>query len=135
MKYFDYIKRVYKKTLCIKGRASLAECLSFMSLWFGVAVLWVICAVNISHFESSFISSMMGWFLGLSFIPMLAMFIRRLHDQNMSAWMLILLFIPLVDFFIIYMLMSPGDKWDNDYGKYAGKTNEVANGTIIEEQP
>jgi len=52
-----------------------------------------------------------------SFIPGLAVSVRRLHDQDRSGWLLLLLLIPLLGWFAVLVLMClEGTKGDNSYG-------------------
>lgn len=118
MAYFRYIRIVYKKTFQIKGRASAAEGLCFYSLWLGIMILAIILLIYESNPIAKLMATICGIFLLVSLIPMLSLSIRRLHDQNFSGWFLLLILLPIIDLFVIYMLMSPGDKWDNKYGKY-----------------
>lgn len=118
MAYFRYIRNVYKKTFQIKGRASAVEGLCFYSLWLGIMVLAIILLMYESNPIAKLMATICGFFLLVSLIPMLSLNIRRLHDQNFSGWFLLLILLPIIDLFVIYMLMSPGDKWDNKYGKY-----------------
>lgn len=41
----------------------------------------------------------------VSFIPGLAVAVRRLHDQDRSGWLLLLVFIPLFGWFALFVLM------------------------------
>lgn len=43
-----------------------------------------------------------------SFIPGLAVAVRRLHDQDKSGWLLLLVLIPLLGWFALFVLMCLG---------------------------
>jgi uncharacterized membrane protein YhaH (DUF805 family) len=52
-----------------------------------------------------------------SFIPSLAVSVRRLHDQDRSGWLLLLLLIPFLGWFALLVFMClEGTKGDNSYG-------------------
>lgn len=127
MAYFRHITNVYKKTFQIRGRASLSEGLCYYSLWFGIMVLAIVLLTHESNPFAKLLSILCGIFLLVSLIPMITLSIRRLHDQNFSGWFMLLILFPIIDFFVIYMLMSPRDKWDNKYGKFNDTTEPNEN--------
>lgn len=50
-------------------------------------------------------------------IPILAVFVRRLHDLGHSAWWLLIGLIPLVGYVILFVLAARGGQpGDNKYG-------------------
>ncbi|MFV0643224.1 MAG: DUF805 domain-containing protein [Sphingomonadaceae bacterium] len=52
-----------------------------------------------------------------SFIPMLAVQVRRFHDQDKSGWFVLLSFIPFVGGLIVLVFMClEGTKGENQYG-------------------
>jgi uncharacterized membrane protein YhaH (DUF805 family) len=58
-----------------------------------------------------------GLFALASFIPSLAVSVRRLHDQERSGWMLLLVLIPLLGGFALLVLMClEGTRGTNRYG-------------------
>ena len=53
----------------------------------------------------------------VSFIPGLAVAIRRLHDQDRSGWLLLLVFIPILGWFALLVLMLlDGTRGRNRFG-------------------
>lgn len=53
----------------------------------------------------------------ISFIPGLAVAVRRLHDQDRSGWLLLLIFLPILGWFALFVLMLlSGTKGPNKYG-------------------
>ena len=57
-----------------------------------------------------------GLFALAVLIPGLAVGVRRLHDVGKSGWMLLLAVIPFVNFYLLYLLVQPGDPGPNAYG-------------------
>lgn len=63
-----------------------------------------------------------GMVLLIYLVFILSLHIRRLHDLGDSGWHLLLFFIPVVNFlFFLYLLFSPGEKEENEYGKQLEK--------------
>ena len=52
-----------------------------------------------------------------TFIPGIAVSIRRLHDIGKSGWYFLLVFIPCVGGIILLVFdLTPGDTYENEYG-------------------
>lgn len=53
----------------------------------------------------------------VSFIPNLAVSVRRLHDQDKSGWLLLLLLIPILGWFALFVLFClDGTRGPNRFG-------------------
>lgn len=71
-------------------------------------------AVSIQGGVGGVISSL---FALASFIPSLAVSIRRLHDQDRSGWLLLLVLIPFLGWFALLVLMClEGTRGPNRFG-------------------
>ena len=58
-----------------------------------------------------------GLFALASFIPSLAVSIRRLHDQDRSGWLLLIVLIPFLGWFALLVLMClEGTRGPNRFG-------------------
>jgi uncharacterized membrane protein YhaH (DUF805 family) len=58
-----------------------------------------------------------GLFALASFIPALAVSVRRLHDQDRTGWLLLLVFLPFFGGFALFVLMClEGTRGPNRYG-------------------
>lgn len=56
-------------------------------------------------------------FLLATFIPGLAVSVRRLHDVGKSGWMLLIALVPLIGaIYLIYQYVQPGTTGPNAYG-------------------
>ncbi|MDC9596954.1 DUF805 domain-containing protein [Xenorhabdus anantnagensis] len=53
----------------------------------------------------------------LTFIPSLAVAVRRLHDTNHSGWWLLMLLIPFANIILLIFFCLEGTAGDNDYGE------------------
>ena len=51
-----------------------------------------------------------------TFIPSLAVAVRRLHDGNYSGWFLLLGFVPIANIVLIVFLATEGTRGPNKYG-------------------
>ena len=86
MNFQTSVKTCFKKYTSFSGRASRSEFWYFYLFNYGLYVILIISAINISYiFGWLFI----GFFLA-TFIPFLAATARRLHDINKSGWFQIL---------------------------------------------
>ncbi len=53
----------------------------------------------------------------VTFIPGLAMSVRRLHDLNRSGWWLLLVFVPVIGWIVLFVwTVTKGDEADNRFG-------------------
>lgn len=55
-------------------------------------------------------------FAVVTFIPGLAVGVRRLHDIGKSGWFMLLALVPLVNIWLIVLLATDGQRGDNEYG-------------------
>jgi uncharacterized membrane protein YhaH (DUF805 family) len=53
----------------------------------------------------------------VTLIPSLAVFVRRLHDIGKSGWWGLISFVPIANLYLIYLLVKPSDRADNEYGQ------------------
>ena len=137
MDFQTSVKTCFKKYATFSGRASRSEFWYFYLFNYGLYVVLIISAINISLI---FIWLFLGFFLA-TFIPFLAATARRLHDINKSGWLQILplpfslfdgllqgssqvglsiLFGLIVIGLYIYLLVlycTKGEKKKNKYGK------------------
>ncbi|HSL73965.1 MAG TPA: DUF805 domain-containing protein [Ilumatobacteraceae bacterium] len=94
------------------GRASRAE-----FWWFVLANFIVFVALSILGEIASVFSILYFVYAVGTFIPSLAVAIRRLHDTDKSGWMLLLALIPIVGFIILIVFYATeGTNGPNKYG-------------------
>ncbi|WP_395045399.1 DUF805 domain-containing protein [Flavobacterium sp.] len=53
----------------------------------------------------------------ISFVPGLALAVRRMHDLDKSGWLLLLLLIPLANLYVIALLCTKSDEEGNAFGE------------------
>jgi len=119
----------YRRYAEFSGRSRRKE--YWMFALFNVAVAVAITAIfgqttytQSGMFASAFtnVTGVGGILLALfrlaSFIPGLAVGVRRLHDQDRSGWLLLLLLVPILGWFALFVLMClPGTVGPNRFGE------------------
>lgn len=119
----------YRRYAEFTGRSRRKE--YWMFVLFNVLVVVAISAVfgrtsytRVGMFASTWtdVSGPGGILIGLfrlaSFIPGLAVAVRRLHDQDKSGWLLLLALIPFLGWFALLVLMClDGTRGPNRYGE------------------
>lgn len=60
---------------------------------------------------------LIGIYMLVSFLPLLALQVRRLHDTNKSGWWVLLSLMPVLNIAYLVWLVTDGDKGANRFGK------------------
>ena len=104
-----YISNSFKNYFNFRGRARRAE------FWWFYLLYWII--TGLMYTSNEFIVLFAGLAFFAIIIPMIALIVRRIHDQNTTGWAVLLFFIPLVGLilFLVYTL-TDGDKDTNRFG-------------------
>ncbi|MBC3811708.1 DUF805 domain-containing protein [Undibacterium aquatile] len=115
---FDWYVAVLRNYAGFSGRARRKEYWFF--LLFNILISTGLTLVD-GITGSINISSGMGFLGGLytlgTFIPAIAVTIRRLHDTNRSGWWMLIALIPLIGAIVLLVfLASEGQKTENRYG-------------------
>jgi uncharacterized membrane protein YhaH (DUF805 family) len=85
-----------------------------ISFVFGFVLNFALAIMDKEMLEGDMLASAMG---GLTFIPSLALMIRRLHDLDRPAWWVIATFVPLLNLVLwLYLLFARGTYGPNQYG-------------------
>ncbi|BET98460.1 DUF805 domain-containing protein [Xenorhabdus taiwanensis] len=87
---------------------------------------WVFCLFNIIVFFALIvlgltINDIAGFalliiYIFVTFIPSIAVTIRRFHDINLSGWWILLTFIPVASIVLFVFTLLEGTQGDNEYG-------------------
>ena len=122
MTFIDSIKSCLDKYATFRGRAPRSEYLWFWTFYvltefvtmivFGVIVYLCgdVAGMMIAGYIGAFLSSLM------LFLPMLSVFVRRLHDTNHSGWWYFIAFVPLIGgIWLLVLLLTDSDE-ENEYG-------------------
>lgn len=125
---FQYYINALKQYANFNGRCSRRDFWMFMlansiivfvGLFIGLSLLTVLIESVLSYllvFVLLFSSFIYSTFM---LIPILAMSVRRLHDQDRSGYFLLFNFIPWIgNIAVIILLALPGTPYDNRYGPY-----------------
>ena len=120
--FFDSIKICFKKYFIVEGRASRSE------YWY-----WVLFVIILDLFVDYLDATIAGvpWLeyeklygpLGIvltviTFLPGLAVSVRRLHDVNKSGWWLLISFTVIGLIPLLIWTISKGDSGKNQFGEY-----------------
>jgi uncharacterized membrane protein YhaH (DUF805 family) len=90
MTLFQAVEACFKKYVQFSGRSPRSE------YWYWVLFTFVVGIVL------SFIYEPLYWAFGLAtFLPGLAVSVRRLHDVDRSGWWLLLIFVPLIGLIVL----------------------------------
>lgn len=115
-----YVLQVYRKYAVFNGRARRREYWSF-AVFFGL-VLLVMCA-NFGYEDgkmtlaSALITCCLGILILMSFLPALALRVRRLHDIDRSGFWCLVAFLPFVgELVLLTFSLWPGTKGANRFG-------------------
>ena len=113
MNGFDYFVGVFKKYAEFSGRSRRSEYWYFTLFHFLALIASLFLGVLIGiEFPIFYIAYLLA-----SFIPSLAVLVRRLHDTNKSGWWFLVSFIPLVGTIVlIVFLATDSDPNENQYG-------------------
>jgi len=107
MNPFNYYIEVLKKYAVFSGRARRAECWYFYLFDFLISIVLALISEGI----------LFGIYSLGTFIPGLAVSVRRLHDTNRSGWWLLIGLIPLIGgIILICFLVQDSQPGENKYG-------------------
>lgn len=114
MKFTESVKTVYSKYATFSGRATRSE------YWWFVLLLYatILCAVllGVATGIDKPILALIGIFVAISFIPIVALRVRRLHDIGKSGWWIFLGLVPYIGGFILFLFSVIGSDGENEYG-------------------
>ena len=118
--FLEAVKLFFLRYADFKGRSRRSE-YWWISLFAGLVIiplyiLLIIAAVQESEVFMGVIGILMMVFLLGTFIPNLAVTVRRLHDTGRSGWWYLLSFIPSVGSTIILVFCCLDSEPDNQWG-------------------
>ena len=103
----NYYFSAFKKYAVFKGRASRSE------YWFFVLIHILVSTISariFGLFDPSTAMFLYSIYSVITFIPFLALSVRRMHDVGKSGWFLL---IPIYD---LILLLTEGEVETNKYG-------------------
>ena len=123
MSFFKSINNAFVKCLDFSSRASRSEFWYFYLFtvimnFFSMNIDKIIGYEIINLDEMIIIGPIYLFLSFLFFIPQLSLYVRRLHDINLSGWLLLIIFIPFIGLItIIYFMCLKGNERNNDFGE------------------
>ena len=108
MKFVESIQTCYKKFFDFSGRASKSE-----YWWFQLynAIIYVLTFV----FQGDLVL-LFSILIIVNLIPVYAVGVRRIHDSDKSGWFVLISLIPLIGLYIFVLLLQDGSKGKNRFG-------------------
>ncbi len=113
-----YLKVVLKQYADFEGRARRTEYWMFALFnflaYFGVLI---VSGLLNNLFGTEMFGGLIFLYVVFSFVPSLAVTVRRLHDVGKSGWFLFISLIPLIGAIWLFVLyVTEGDYRSNEYG-------------------
>ena len=119
MSFGDAIKSCFAQYVGFADRATRAEYWYFVL--FTIIVSFVLGLFGKAGSVLSLIFSL------ATFLPSLAVSVRRLHDGGRSGWWLLLIFIPILGWLVLlFFYVQSSQEEDNEYGPYPFAQEEDA---------
>ena len=108
MNFVESIQTCYKKFFDFSGRASKSE-----YWWFQLynAIIYVLTFV----FQGDLVL-LFSILIIVNLIPVYAVGVRRIHDSDTSGWFVLISLIPLIGLYIFVLLLQDGSKGKNRFG-------------------
>jgi uncharacterized membrane protein YhaH (DUF805 family) len=108
MNFVESIQTCYKKFFDFSGRASKSE-----YWWFQLynAIIYVLTFV----FQGDLVL-LLSILIIVNLIPVYAVGVRRIHDSDKSGWFVLLSLIPLIGLYVFVLLLQDGSKGKNRFG-------------------
>ena len=116
---------VLKKYAVFDGRAQRAEFWWFALFW--VVIYFVLAVIDASlgvyYDEESGFGLLSLIFGAATFLPLLGLEVRRLHDIGRSGVWLLINFVPVIGFIVFIIFMATGSQQGpNEYGEFPKAT-------------
>lgn len=111
----NYYLACFKKYADFKGRAQRAEYWYFVL--FNSLISFAINFFGFFGIDSKIVLGLAILYVLATFIPSLAVLVRRLHDTGHSGWWFFIVLIPLIGVIILFVfLVSDSASGSNEYG-------------------
>ena len=112
----NYVKQVYRNFATFDGRARRLEYWAFTAFFLVVVVVTAMFSKIGGVLEPVVVGVFGIFFLG-SFIPAVAVRVRRLHDINTSGFWIFIGLLPLIGGLVLLVLsLVPGTRGANRFG-------------------
>ena len=114
--------KAYKRYFDFQGRSNRSEYWLFALFWavLSIPYCYVVFSDPMGYMADPVSMTIVGLYMLAalaSFIPSLAVSVRRLHDTDRTGWLLLLWLIPLLGSLILLVFfVLPGTRGPNKYG-------------------
>ena len=113
MTFSSAVANLFKSYYVFAGRAGRPEFWYSTLFWF--VSIFLLRFVDSVAFERGALFAPL-WLL-LTFLPMIAVSVRRLHDIDRQEWWFLLMIVPIVGWLILFVgFCSPGTDGPNRFG-------------------
>ncbi|MEO5587842.1 MAG: DUF805 domain-containing protein [Novosphingobium sp.] len=118
MTFQESIKTCFSKYVTWKGRASRSEFWFFVLFFFGGVIVSSVIDRALGTGSANGVGIVYAIFVLATFLPYLAVLVRRLHDTGRSGWWYWIALIPLVGvILLIVWFAAKGTTGSNEYGE------------------
>lgn len=114
MTFIESVKTVYSKYATFSGRATRSEFWWFILFYNLVCIAFV--PLGLATQSDSIGLGLIGIFVVISFIPTIALWVRRLHDISKSGWWILVAFAPYIGGFVLLIFSLLPSDGENEYG-------------------
>ena len=108
MNFIESIQSCYKKFFDFSGRASKSE-----YWWFQLYQLIIYALSLIFQSDLALLFSIV---VIANLLPLYACGVRRIHDSDKSGWFILLSLIPIIGLYVFVLLIQDGSKGKNRFG-------------------
>ena len=108
MNFTESIQTCYKKFFDFSGRASKSEYWWFQLYQLIIYVLSLIFQSDLALLFSILVIA--------NLLPLYACGVRRIHDSDKSGWFILLSLIPIIGLYVFVLLIQDGSKGKNRFG-------------------
>jgi uncharacterized membrane protein YhaH (DUF805 family) len=120
MNFFDAVKTCFVKYTNFSDRASRSECWLFVLFTCVVSLILMfldalIAGLPFMDYDGAVSPLGMIWSIA-TFIPLLSVNVRRLHDVNRSGWWLLIELTVIGILLILFWCCKKGDEGENRFG-------------------
>ena len=122
MTFTDSIKSCLNKYATFRGRAPRSEYWGFWAFCLLTEIATMIVFGLIGYLCGKSMGMLIAGYIGvflaslLLFLPMLSVFVRRLHDTTHSGWWYFIALVPIVgSIWLLVLLLTDSDE-ENQYG-------------------
>ena len=114
----DWFVEVMRKYAVFKGRARRQEYWWYLLIYLLISVvLGMLDGISGQYDAEAGAGLLSGLFALATFLPTLAVAVRRLHDTERSGWWVLITLLPFIGWLVfLYFMVRDGTRGPNAYG-------------------